>query len=153
MIRQVEQYHGIALARLVRGELAVTVGTRSHEDYRAVYTVNDCVALYVKYSTSRLSPWTFGFRVEHQDEIRQLRAAFGEVFVTLVCGLDGIACLSSVEYQRVLDDDPRSGEWIKVSRGPRQRYAVSGSNGRIVCKIGDNEYPAKVHAAVGARLL
>ncbi len=152
MIRRVEQYHGIALARLVRGELALTVGARSHEDYRVVYTVNDRVALYVKYSTSRLSPWTFGFKIEHQDEIRQLRAEFEDVFVTLVCGLDGIACLAGVEYQRMLDDDAKSGEWIKVSRGPRQKYAVSGSDGRTVFKIGDNEYPAKVHAAIGARL-
>lgn len=128
----------------------MTIGTRSHEDYRSVYTVNDRVALYVKYSTSRLSPWTFGFKVEYQDEIRQLRDEFADTFVTLVCGVDGIACLSGAEYQRVLDDDPRSGEWIKVSRGPRQKYAVSGSDGRTVCKIGDNEYPAKVHAAICA---
>lgn len=150
MIRQVEQYHGIALARLVGGELAVTVGARSHEDYCSVYTVNDSVALYVKYSTSRLSPWTFGFKVEHQGEIRDLRARFDDIFVTLVCGLDGIACLACAEYQRVLDDDPKSGEWIKVRRGPRQKYAVSGSDGRTICKIGDNEYPAKVLGAVRA---
>lgn len=148
MIRQVERYHGVALARLVRAESPVMVGTRVHEDYRSVYTVNSRVALYVKYSTSRLSPWMFGFKVEHQKEIAELRDEFADIFVTLVCGEDGIACLSGSEYRQVLNDDPQNGEWIKVSRRPREKYGISGSDGRTVCKIGDNEYPAKVYAAI-----
>lgn len=150
MIRQVEQYHGVALARLVRAERAVTIGTRSHADYRSIYTVDGRVALYVKYSTSRLSPWNFGFTPEHQREILRLREEFADVFVTLVCGPDGVACLSGRECQQVLDDDPKPGEWIKVSRAPRQKYAVSGSDGRTIHKVGNSEYPAKVLTAIAA---
>ena len=150
MIREVERYHGAALARLVRSEDASAIKLRLHEDYRSVYTLEDRVALYMKYSTSRLSPWTFGFKIEHQKEITALRNEFDDTFVTLICGTDGIACLSGSEYQRVLDDDPRSGEWIRVVRSARQKYAVSGSDGRSVCRIGDNEYPAKVYAAIRA---
>lgn len=148
MIRQVERYHGVALARLVRAESAVTVGTRAHEDYRSVYTVNGRVALYVKYSTSRLSPWSFAFKAEHQQEIATLLKEFADAFITLVCGADGIACLSGSEYRQLLGDDPGSGEWIRVARSPRQKYAVSGSEGGRVCRIGDNEYPTKVYAAL-----
>jgi hypothetical protein len=148
MIRQVEQYHGAALARLVRAEESPAIRLRVHGEFRSAYMLDERVALYVKYSTSRLSPWTFGFKIAHQEEITALRNELDEAFVTLVCGDDGIACLSGSEYQRVLDDDPRIGEWIRVARSPRQKYAVSGSDGERVCRIGDNEYPAKVYAAI-----
>lgn len=148
MIRELERYHGAALARLVRSDDALAVKLALHKDYRSVYTLEGRIALYMKYSTSRLSPWTFGFKVEHQGEIAALRDEFDDAFITLVCGTDGIACLSGSEYQRVLDDDPRSGEWIRVTRSARQKYAVSGSDARSVCRIGDNEYPAKVYAAI-----
>ncbi len=152
MIRELERYHGAALARLVRSEDGAAVTLCLHEDYRSVYTLDNRVALYMKYSTSRLSPWTFGFKVEHQEEIAGLRDEFDETFVTLICGTDGIACLSGSEYQRVLDDDPRNGEWIRVARSARQKYAVSGSDGRGICRIGDSEYPAKVYAAIHATI-
>jgi hypothetical protein len=148
VIRQVEQHHGAALARLIRAGESSTIGIRLHPEYRAAYLVDECVALYMKYATSRLSPWAFGFKIEHQNEIATLHDECNDVFVTLICGSDGIACLSSVEYQRVLDDDPRTGEWIRVARAPRQKYAVSGSDGRTICRIGDNEYPTKVYTAI-----
>jgi hypothetical protein len=148
MIRELDRYHGAALARLVRSENAAAVTLCLHEDYRSAYTLDNRVALYMKYSTSRLSPWTFGFKVEHQEEIAALRDEFDETFVTLVCGSDGIACLSGSEYQRVLDDYPKDGEWIRVSRAPREKYAISGSDGRSIWRVGDNEFPAKVYAAI-----
>jgi hypothetical protein len=148
MIRELERYHGAALARLIRFEGSSAITLCLHDEYRSVYTLDDRVALYMKYSTSRLSPWTFGFKAEHQEELAALRDEFDDVFVTLVCGADGIACLSGSEYQRVLDDDPRDGEWVRVARSARQKYTVSGSDARSVCRIGDSEYPAKVYAAI-----
>jgi hypothetical protein len=148
VIRQVERFHGVALARLIRSE-GSAVSVARHPRCRAAYTIDDRVAVYVKYSTNRLSPWAFGFKQEHQAEIADLRAEFNEVFVALVCGTDGIACLGSREYQRVLDDVLHSSEWVRVARGRREKYAVTGSDGRKAVRIGDNEYPAKVLAAVG----
>jgi hypothetical protein len=69
--------------------------------------------------------------------------------VALVCGSDGIVCLTGAEYQRVLDDDPRPGEWIKAARLSRQKYSITGSDDRQIHKIGDNEFPAKVYGAIG----
>jgi hypothetical protein len=148
VIRQVEQYHGASLARLVRADESPAILLRVHDECRSAYTLDEHVALYVKYSTSRLSPWAFRFNVEHQEEIAMLRDEFDEAFVTLVCGSDGIVCLSGSEYQRVLDDDPKAGEWIKVARAPREKYAISGSDDRSIFRIGDNEFPAKVYAAI-----
>jgi hypothetical protein len=148
MIRKVEYYHGAVLARLVRAEEQRAIAIRLHPGCRSAYVLDERIALYVKYSTNRLSPWTFAFGVDHQAEIARLQDEFREVLVALVCGLDGVACLRGFEYQRVLDDDPRSGEWIRVARSPRQKYAVTGSDQRQVFKVGDNEFPAKVYAAV-----
>jgi hypothetical protein len=148
VIRQVERYHGAALARLLRAEDSQAIELRAHRDYRSAYTLDNRLALYVKYSTSRLSPWTFAFKAEHQQEIAALLKEFADAFITLVCGTDGIACLSGSEYRQLLGDDPGSGEWIRVARGARQKYAVSGSDGRRVSRIGDNEYPAKVYTAI-----
>ena len=148
MIRQVEYYHGAALARLCRESHSPGISIRIHEDCRSAYILEERVALYLKYSTNRLSPWTFSFQVGHQEEIASLREEYHDVFVVLLCGLDGIACLTGTEYQRVLDDDPNAGEWIKAARQPRQKYSITGSDDRKVCKIGDNEYPAKIYAAI-----
>lgn len=148
MIRQVEEYHGAALARLLRADGSPAIKLRWHPRYRSAYVLEERIAVYMKYSTNRLSPWTFVFKREHQREIATLCDEFDETFVTLVCGSNGVACLSSAEYQAVLDSGLPESEWVRVARGPRQKYAVSGSVGRRVCRIGDNEYPAKMYAAI-----
>jgi hypothetical protein len=148
VIGEVERHHGAALARLVRHPEAPSIEIRAHGEQRSAYVLGERIALYVKYSTSRLTPWRFAFRVEHQQEVAELRAQFEHVFIVLVCGFEGIVCLSAEEYQRVLDDDPRRGEWIKARRGPRQKYSVSGSDDREAFKIADNEYPMKVFDAI-----
>ena len=148
MIRQIEHYHGAALARLLRGEFEESVRVSVHQRIRSAYALNEHVSLYVKYATSRLSPWSFGFKAGHQDEIAALRAEFHEAFVVLVCGTDGIVCLDEGEYARLLDDEAESGEWIKVARSRRQKYVVTGSNSLGAFRVADNEYPAKVYAAL-----
>jgi len=107
------------------------------------------VGIYVKYSAKRLGLWQFSFRVEHQEEIDSLADRCVGVFIVLVCGIDGIACLELSEYRRLLDEDAKPGEWIKVSRRPRQKYTVTGSDLRRGLKIGDNEFPSKILALFG----
>lgn len=148
MIRQVEKYHGVALARLLRSGRSDPISIGVHPDYRSAYVIEDVVAVYVKYSTNRLTPWTFAFRPEHQDEIDELCGELDETFIALVCGDDGVACLTSMEYRCVMHGESSATEWIRVSRRPRQRYAVSGSDGQRVCRIGNREYPAKVFTAM-----
>jgi hypothetical protein len=149
VIREVERFHGIALARLVRSE-GSAIALAWHPRYRAAYTIGGRTAVYVKYSTSRLSPWTFGFKHAHQAEVVDLRAEFETVFVALVCGTDGVACLDEAQYELVLDDVLGASEWVRVARSRREKYAVTGSDGRKAIRIGDNEYPAKILAAVEA---
>lgn len=145
MIREIERYHGALLARLIRGGGADAVQCKVHPRFRSVYVLDQCVAIYVKYSTSRLSPWTFGFKAEHRREIEALSDKFGNVFVGLVCGFDGIACLTADEYLRL-----GASESIRVARGPRQKYILSGGSQKKILRIGNSEFPTKVYAALQA---
>ena len=70
------------------------------------------------------------------------------IFVVLVCGEDGIACLSKAEYSALLDDEFEPVEWIKAQRMAREKYTLSGSDSSKPFKVGDNEYPLKIYSAL-----
>lgn len=149
MIGEMEVYHGAALVRMCRGLSDRSLAIRLHEKIRSAYLVDERVGIYVKYSTNRLSPWPFSFSSAHQADIISLKDECEEVFITLVCGMDGIACLDLAEYSLALDADVGVVEWIKATRRPREKYTVTGSDSRKSFKIGDNEYPSKVYSALG----
>src|SRR5688572_23273999 len=93
-----------------------------------------------------MSPWPFSFSRTHQEELEELASSLEATFITLVCGSDGIACLSKSELGRVLDDDFQDVEWVKVSRRPREKYSIRGSDDRRGFKVADSEFPAKIFA-------
>jgi hypothetical protein len=142
VIQEIERYHGAALARLIRGGESMSIRCGLHPRFRSAYVLDERVAMYVKYSRSRLSPWVFGFKTEHRNEIVKLGEDFQEVFIVLVCGFDGVACMSAQEYQLV-----GASKSVRIARGRRQKYAVSGGGERTL-RIGNNEFPAKVFAAI-----
>jgi hypothetical protein len=150
MIRETEQYHGVVLSRLIRGAGGM-VRVAAHPELRSAYIVNRRAALYVKFSTSRLSPWSFVFSQRHHTELACLRDEFGLMLVALVCGGDGIVCLTTAEYLDLVENGTRLGEWVRVSRVPRARYAVSGSGGRPAQRISSSEYPTKLLRALAQR--
>lgn len=144
MVREFEFYHGAALARLIHGRKDISIKQYSATTSNASYVINNQFGLYLKHSTSRLSPWIFTFKQEHQDEIQEMKTAFNDVFVVLICGRDGMACLSYDELKLALDDDHEAVEWLKAARRTREKYAISGSDGKLKTKIGDNEFPSKI---------
>lgn len=144
MIPESDLYHGAALARLCRGKTDLALSIKQHKGMRACYVVDENVALYLKYSTKRLSPWPFTFSVENQSEVVGLNREFKAVFVALICGFDGIVCLDFDEYQRSLNQDHEPGEWIRISRKVREKYTVTGSDLARAFKVGDNEFPSKI---------
>lgn len=139
MIREIERYHGAVLARLVRTGESKAVQCGLHPRFRSAYILNERIAIYVKYSASRLSPWMFRFKAEHRNEIVKLGDEFQEVFITLVCGFDGVACMSVQEYRQV-----EGSESVRVARRKRQKYSISSGDSGRTLRIGNNEFPAKV---------
>jgi hypothetical protein len=95
-----------------------------------------------------MSPWPFSFAEGHQDEVAALRSEFEAVFIILVCGLDGVVCLTSAEYRQLLDDNFRPMEWIKAARSRHERYTLTGSDVVKALKIADSDYPLRIYEAL-----
>jgi hypothetical protein len=112
----------------------------------ASYIVDGRIGLYIKHSTKRLSPWTFTFQGRHQDEILEMHRRFADVLAVFVCHTDGIACLTFAELQVILGTRRTDVQWVRISRRPREKYAIAGGHGRLKSKIGDNEFPRKLFA-------
>lgn len=148
MISQVELNHGVALARLCRWSSSRGVLVRVFENGRSAYVLDERAGLYLKYSSKRMSPWAFSFSSEHQEEIALIANAFESVFVGLICGTDGIACLDHSEYKRLLDDNVRPVEWVRATRHAREKYTLTGSDSVSSFKIADSEFPSKVYSAL-----
>jgi hypothetical protein len=149
LIREVERYHGVVLARLVRGGGKRSVSIEPQADSRAAYLIDGRVGLFVKYSTSRLSPWAFTFSNNHRLELERLRKSSRTVLVALVCGNDGVACLTLSELRGLLEVGPGGVAAIRASRGRRQKYVIRAGSRKNLMRIGDNEFPAKVFSAMG----
>ena len=97
--------------------------------------------LFIKYSRKVLTPWRYSFRLEHQDEIQELKNKYGQVFVAFVNGDDGIACVDFENLKIILDDHHEEQEWVSVSRKPRQNYRIAGNDGAHEKPLPMNSYP------------
>lgn len=144
MIKEFEFYHGLVFARILHSLQRPVSIAPYHSSSNASYVISGGIGLYIKYSTKRMTPWRFSFKREHQEEITEMRAKFGRVFLVLVCNDDGIVCLSYEELKKILDEHHDPVEWVSAKRHPREMYAVKGSNGALEFKIGANEFPHKL---------
>jgi len=145
MIKDYEYLHGVVFSRLcsVQGE-CITIEPYPISGYNSSYIVNNHTGLYIKYSGKRLTPWRFTFLKSQQDEIQSLYNEFGEVFIALVCNLDGVAVLNYAELKEILDHQHGDFEWISVSKTKRKMYSVSGSDGKLDFKVSLTSCPDKI---------
>ena len=119
MVREFEFYHGAAIARLINSRRNISIERYPAGSNNASYVINNQIGLYLKHSTSRLSPWVFTFKEGHQKEIQEMQRELGTVFVVLICGSDGMVCLDYAEFKVALDDNHGQAEWIKAARRTR----------------------------------
>lgn len=135
MVSEFEFFHGAVIAKMLHAAHgAVSVAPYSPSD-NASYVVDGRKGLYIKYSTKRLSPWSFSFQGRHRDTILQMKSELGEVFVILVCNEDGAVVLSFQEFRQVVDEHSEAAQWISAARNRRQMYSVKGSDGKLAFKI------------------
>lgn len=143
MIHEFEFYHGAVLTKIALDGHDSDIKSYNSPS-RSSYVINNKIGLYIKHSTNRLTPWSFSFAREHQTEIQEMSEAFDNVFIALVCGKDGIVCLSFKELKYVLDDEHNDHEWVRVSRRPREKYTIKGSDGKMRFKIAHSDFPSKL---------
>jgi hypothetical protein len=144
MIKEYEYLHGVVFSRLCSvSEIAFSIAPFKKERYSA-YTLNNKAGLYIKYSGKRLTPWKFTLAQSHQNEILEMYNKFGEVFIALVCYLDGVVLLNFKELKAILDDQHGDSEWISISRRRNEMYSVSASNRKLGFKISKASCPDKI---------
>ena len=144
MIRDYEFHHGGALVHLLQASDQLCAISKLPADTNSAYLINQNTAIYIKYSTKRLSPWRFTFHTEHQAEIENIKAKFPRLFILLVCNNDGVVCLSYRELKTILDEQHDPAEWVSAARSKRQMYTVNGSNGSLEFKVGASDFPSKL---------
>ncbi len=144
MIREFERYHGVVLARLIHGSSSLISIAPYPSKYNSSYIINRDIGLYIKHSKKRLSPWVFSFLRVHQDEILQMHSQLKATFIVFVCNNDGVVVLRFNELKTILDGKHENIEWVSIKRRPRQMYSISGSDGMLKFKIGENEFPSKI---------
>lgn len=144
MIKEFEIYHGIAFTRMTQlAPRPFSIQSIPGKN-NSSYVIDGKAALYIKYCTTRRSPWRFTFTKSHQEEIHKLHQKFGQVFVLLVCFQDGIVALNYEELKSILDDHYEETEWVSASRRKREMYTLKGKNGLLDFKVGDKDYPKKI---------
>ncbi len=135
-------FHGSALVRLVRDKR--TIGLKLYSGNNG-YLVNNIACIYLKHSSKRLTPWTFTFLPEHIKEITEIRKKLQNIYIVLICSDDGICCLNFKELsQLIFVGDFNKSKHIRISRSPREKYEVSGSDGDLNYKIGNSDFPRKI---------
>jgi hypothetical protein len=138
-IKDYEFYHGAALLRLTAARQDGLLIRRLDDVGIGCYQVNGDIGVYIKYSTKRMSPWSFTFQRAHKDSLKQLNGLSASLFVLLVCHDDGVVSLDFDSAMSLLRP-AKSAQWsISVERRPRHMYGVSGTGGSIIGKMADAE--------------
>ena len=131
MITEAERYHGIVFRQLVvTAKRAVTLEVADESGRKDCFRIDDA-AFQIKYSTKRLSPWTFSFTVDQLQEVVGLIRRFRPVWMFLVCGVDGVVGISAQEFIGITKSRPGNVASVRVSRKRNSMYRVSGNNGDL----------------------
>jgi hypothetical protein len=132
MIHEFEYYHGVVLRSII---LAVDgqVGIEKHDEFGRVntYLVNDYLAIHVKHSSKRLTPWNFSLTTDHWSELLSILRKGKQVCLLFVCGQDGIVALSMDEIMSITEARPGGVASVRIDRNRGQMYRVFGNAGQL----------------------
>lgn len=142
-LNEYEFFNGVVLNRLIRKGKPIKIDIFPTSGNNS-FMINDKVGLFLKYSTKKISPWRFSFTREHQEEMKIMKDLLSNVYLVLICGKDGIACIEYEELKIVLDEYFEDVEWVSASRLKREQYSIKGSNGKLDFKIADSDFPKKI---------
>jgi hypothetical protein len=133
MIHDFERYHGVALRQLIveAGAAGLVVRVQDSHGRLNSFVVNNRVALHIKHSSKRLPPWQFTFDDENCEELKALLQYASEIWIALVCGPDGVVCLTYEDFLSVNPDGCEATAFVRVDRDKRAMYRVRGSEGAL----------------------
>jgi hypothetical protein len=135
MTDEYEFYHGSVLWTLIVGcNSPISIGVDDKMGRVDSFSINGEVAIHIKHSAKRLSPWQFTFSRDNVEELIELDAKHKSLFVCLVCGDDGILAISPDEFLQVSGPAKSETYWIRVERPRNKMYEVSGNAGTLALK-------------------
>jgi len=138
MIKEFEMFHGIVLSRLTHKFGQIQISSMVNGD-NSSYVINGSIAIYIKFSKKRLTPWQFTFTNEHFNKIMVLSNQYPKVYVVFVCNDDGICCISLEEFLiNITNIEVNCTKSILISRSKNEQYGVSGTDGKLKYKISDS---------------
>lgn len=138
MITDVSRYYGSVFCQIVDQAARPVAVQRLGDDIPGFYLINETIPLYIKYSTSRLGPWSFNFQMMHQERQKQLFEQYAECITVFVCGKDGMAALPYSELRKVLDEHFGLQEGVSIKRRHNHMYRIKGRNGALDRKVSRN---------------
>ena len=142
-MRNIDFFHGVVLSRIVQNRSACF---KKYRGNNSAYIINNQIGVYIKYSSKRMSPWSFSFSKVHINEIKDMKNKLEKIFVTLICDDNGICCLDYNEFCTTISiENKYFPKWIKASRLKGEKYSVSGSDGKLKYKIGNSDFPQKIY--------
>ncbi len=128
-VKKLEYYEGAALHQLITGATQCVAIHHSPP----FFLVNNAFHVYLKYCTSKRSPWDFTLTPEEQSAIgerpRQLDLTFG-----LICGSEGIVALPLSEYLDI-GDIGLTPQRISCKRSHRTHFEIIGPKRSLARRI------------------
>ena len=153
MINEFKSYHGSAFADLIDDSLVPIKIFRPIQDNNAYYILDDDIALYVKHSTKRLTPWRFTFHTDNMQDLAKILNSNEFCFVVLICGRDSIAVLEKEEIHRLLPTNNPCLSWISVQTSHNTSLTIEGSEGKLKRKIKKSKPFWRIHEILNVRKL
>lgn len=130
---------GYALFRLVNHK---KIKIAQDKDNQA-YIIDDEYAILIKYSSKRLSPWSFTISKDFNRIVEKLHLEY-KLFICLVCNDDGIVCLDVDEYGYITSFGSFDANSIMVKRKKKESYTVKGTENVLNHKIKDSDFPKRI---------
>jgi hypothetical protein len=100
---------------------------------KCAFSINEKTGLYIKHSSSRLSPWNFGFRGIDYLVLSEIESRAKNSYVALVCGFIGLVVLSFEELNTLtgLFDDPEINCRVTVRTKRGGSWDITGNDGEL----------------------
>lgn len=140
MISDSSRYYGCVLHQLIEQHEQQATIQRLNGDILGFYLVNGSLPFYIKYSTTRIGPWSFNFQLPHQKRQKELFDMYGECVTVFVCGRDGIAALPYTELQKIIDVNSELQEGVSIRRRHNKMYQIHGRNGALDRKVSRSSF-------------
>lgn len=148
MIPDTARYHG-SFFTLLLDNLDEPASFKKLQDMGSgYYLVNEKLPIALKATSKRQGPWIFNFLRNHQQSLSTLESKYGELFICLICGRDGVAGLNMREFRELLVENFQEQGIITVRRKLRTMYNVSGRGGELRHRIGRQDIFEKIKKSI-----